>query len=1064
MKRTTLIALSLVEFIALGTVHAQAPTGAIAGVVTDATGAAIPRARVVITNKETGLKRTLVTADAGDYSAPALLPGMYEVTAEAPGFQRLAREATIEAGSTTTVTLTLQLGATTETVTVDAASPQIRYDAHEVSGVVTRPEIEGLPLNGRSFLELAKVEPGAQQPTRGSNNRAFVSLLGSPSAGNSGARTRVTVDGGSVMQVGNGGSGMGFSQEVVQEFQVSTVNFDLATGLTASGAVNIVTRSGGNQFHGSGFFFFRDHNLSAYSPLKRNAFNPDPFFQRRQFGFAVGGPIRKDRAFFFGTFERNEQRGVLSTLLLTPEFAPLSRITPSPTFANQFSVRTDFRLTDRHYAFLRHSHEGIFAFGLTSANPPGSNPYPSAWTRQPGWADQSILGLTSQLRPNLVNDLRFSYFFVSSSEQTPPEADCPGCLGIGAPSITVSNTDLFIGRSGTTTVLGRRYHLNDIVAWQKGRHRVRFGGDWETTRGGRTDLNDEPVTMILFSPARVREYNALPSTPPDLRIPLPASFLTLNDVLQLPVRNFTVGIGDPLVPQKGFGNTPIALLVHLFYQDTWRLHARFTVNYGLGWTYDAPFNYDLAKPAYLAPILGAAGLTLTRKNWRNFSPSAGFAWSPREDAKTVIRGGAGIYYDFQAPFGLADPERVSLGPRGAGRGKYLSTGIPNPLTGIPGVPLGTLLDFRNPTLFTGATLMQALPAIRAALAQQRGDPNNRDFSVTNIEADKQGSVADSYLPSTSATHASLGVEREIVRDLVISADFVFRQFIHFGTGPGGATGIDLNHFSSARGPVLCKCTVAQRSDPKARCSLGPILVFSAIGRARYLGLLVRADKRFSHGWQLLGSYAYSRNAGNNFGNGFDNDNPLANHGPLDRDIRHILNLSGLVQLPLRFQLAFVVTYNSKAPFSAFLGSLQGGLDLNGDGTRGDLLPGTKVNQFNRGLGKEDLRRLVDEFNRNYAGKKDALGGDIRSITLPANFEFGDRLLTHDLRLSRDFVFGERWRLTLIGEVFNLFNIANLSGHSGNLLAPGFGQPTSRVTQVFGSGGPRAFQLAARVSF
>jgi hypothetical protein len=260
--------------------------------------------------------------------------------------------------------------------------------------------------------------------------------------------------------------------------------------------------------------------------------------------------------------------------------------------------------------------------------------------------------------------------------------------------------------------------------------------------------------------------------------------------------------------------------------------------------------------------------------------------------------------------------------------------------------------------------------------------------------------------------------------------------------------------------VLPKCTAAQRSDPKALCSLGPILVFSAIGRARYLGLRVRADKRLSHRWQLLASYAYSSNVGNNFGNGFDNDNPLANHGPLDRDIRHILNLSGLVQLPLRFQLAFVVIYQSKPRFSAFLG----GLDLNGDGTTGDLLPGTRVNQFNRGSGKEDLRRLVDEFNQNYAGKKDMKGSDIQLIRLPGNFEFGDRFLTHDLRLSRVFTFSERWRLTLIGEVFNLFNIANLSGHSSDLLAPGFGQPTSRVTQVFGSGGPRAFQLAARVSF
>jgi hypothetical protein len=140
------------------------------------------------------------------------------------------------------------------------------------------------------------------------------------------------------------------------------------------------------------------------------------------------------------------------------------------------------------------------------------------------------------------------------------------------------------------------------------------------------------------------------------------------------------------------------------------------------------------------------------------------------------------------------------------------------------------------------------------------------------------------------------------------------------------------------------------------------------------------------------------------------------------------------------------------------------VDLNGDGTYADLLPGTRVNQFNRGLGKGDLRRLADEFNQTYAGKQDAQGGDIPPITLPSKFEFGDSFLTQDLRLSRNFIFHHRWRMTLMGEAFNLFNIGNLSGRSGDLLGAGFGQLTSRVTQVFGSGGPRAFQIGARVSF
>ena len=200
--------------------------------------------------------------------------------------------------------------------------------------------------------------------------------------------------------------------------------------------------------------------------------------------------------------------------------------------------------------FVRYSHEGSFAYA-----PGNGGGYPSAWPRQNEWADQSILGLTSQLSAGLVNDVRFSYFFVSFAQHPPEVADCPTCLGIGAPSIT-AGPDLSIGSSGTVAVLGRRYHLNDVVSWQKGLHHIRFGGDWETTRGGRTSFGDEPLTMNLFSPQDVRDFNS--QQPPNLQIPLPASFLTLPEILQLPLQNFSVGIGDPFVPQAGFGNARVS--------------------------------------------------------------------------------------------------------------------------------------------------------------------------------------------------------------------------------------------------------------------------------------------------------------------------------------------------------------------------------------------------------------------------------------------------------------------------------------------------------------------------
>ena len=1048
MKKTLVVILTL-ELITFATLHAQAPSGVIAGRIIDPTGAAISGARVVVMNKQTGAQRALVTTNEGDYSIPALLAGVYEVTAEAPGFRRLGREAIIEAGSTTTVDLTMQVGPATDSVTVEGASPQMHYDTYGVGGVVTHTQIQGLPLNGRSFLELAKLEPGAQPPTRASNNRTFVPVLGQ-TMGGSGRGTRVTIDGGSIMAIGNGGSAMGFSQEVVQEFQISTVNFDLTTGLTDGGSVNVVTRSGSDALHGTAFYFFRDHHLAAYPALKRDPGNPNPFFQRRQFGFALGGPVRRDRLFFFANWERNEQRGVGATTLFGQDFAHFSRITATPLFGDQLSVRVDGRIANAHTAFVRYSHDGSHAFAPTTATLNPKFSYPSNWTRQQAWVDQSMLGVTSVLRPTLVNDLRFSYFFISSSETSPTEQDCPGCLGLGAPDITIAEANLEIGRSLVSHNLGRRFDLNNALAWQRGTHRVRFGVEWEHNRGGQVNPFTNPQ-IALFSHQQAQRAD----------IPVPAAFNTVDDILQLPLKTVTLlPIGDdPRVPQEGGGKVRKWNTLRLYFQDAWRLHPRLTLNYGLGWSIDRNLNYDLSKPALLAPILGPDGLGPTRKQWKNFSPLLGLAWTPSSNGKTVIRAGAGIFYDFLFLFGL-DAERALLGPPGLGQPTVTGSSITCPVS--PVCPPGTPLDFKSPTLFTGANLMAILPAVRADLLQKLA---NADRSVQAIQVTKTGTLNPANVPIPSALHVNLGLQREITRDFVVSADLAYRHFIHLALGGDAVTGgaIDLNHFDSVRGPVIPKCIGAQRDDPQALCSNGPINVTTPAGRVTYKGLLVRADKRLSHGFQFLGSYAYSSNTGTNPngpGSGFNLDNWFENRGPVATDVTHIVNLAGVAQLPWRFELGLNFSVSSVPPFSAYIG----GIDFNGDGTKNDLLPGTTVNAFNRGMGRADLEHLVAQFNQTYAGRKDAQGASVPRVTLPASYSFGHSFQALDLRLSRSFLFQEHWRLSLIGEVFNLYNAANLSGYSGDLTSSGFGQATSRFTQVFGSGGPRAFQLAARVIF
>jgi hypothetical protein len=1041
---------------------AQSPVGTIGGIVRDPSSSVIAGAALHAASRTTGQVRTTASAENGDYSFPALPAGDYDVTVEADGFQRTMRTVTVEAGTTTRADFDLAIGPLADSAAVSAASPQIHYEAAGVTGLVTHDDVERLPLNGRSFLELAKLEPGVQAPLATNRNRTLVPVLGAPATNVSGVR--FTLDGGSVTSVAFGGAQMGFSQEVVQEFQVSSVNADLSAGMSNAGAINVVTRAGGNTRQGTAFYFFRDHHISAYPALNRDPANADPYFERQQFGFALGGPIRRNRLFYFASWERNDQQAVSSTALLASDFAHLNRVTPNPLLGDLFSVRLDARLSDAHTVLVRYSHDGSTAFGPAASNSGGSpSAYPSTWNHLQTSADQALIGITSILRSTVINDFRASFFGIRVLTTAAGVQDCPGCLGIGAPSITIQQTGVAFGNSNETDNLEGRFHFVESLTWQRGAHRVRLGADWERNSDQNLIRQNDPVSMTLFSPDQVRTYNA--GVPPGPQIPLPASFNTLDDILQLPLQYLTIGIGDPGVPQQGGGIARRWNTVSLYGEDAWRPRERLTLTYGLGWSFDSGiFNHDLSKPALLAPILGSDGLGPTRSNWTNFSPVLGATWTPSDDGRTVLHASAGRYFGPQGLTSSLDNERVALGPPGLGRQTYDSRGnsILNPLLDIPGVPPGTPLYFKDtPTLFTGADLITVLPTIRAGLAQSL---SSAPPGVQAIQITKQAVAAifPVNVPDPSAVHVNVGLQREIARGLVVSADLVYRHFIH---APQNGGSFDANHINSVREPAIPKCTADQKADPQALCSTGMIMVQEVPYRATHRVLVLRAEKRFSNGFQILGSYTYSHNVGTVAGNGFNLEDWLQNSGPIDPT--HILNVAGVAELPLRFELGFNFSYSSAPPFSAYVG----GIDFNGDGTgstgtnAGDLLPGTTANAFNKGMNSSDLVRLVDQFNQTYAGTKDAQGALIPRITLPAQYSLDDNFHSLDLRLSRSFMLGPHQPLTLIVEAFNVYNAANLSGYSGDLTKPDtFGQPTMRVTQTFGSGGPRSFQLAARVAF
>lgn len=1030
----------------------QVPTGGLRGLVSDDTDAVIPRAEVTATNVENGLRRTALTASDGVYVIAGLPPGTYVVAAKATGFRTVEQTGVVPAGGDTKVDVKLPVGVVDQSIEVTSDTPPLNYETHGIAGGVSRFQIVNLPLNGREFLQLATLEPGvAAAPGAGYFTRRIdVAILGGAPE-----QTRVTMDGGPIYGPVAGGTPQNFSQEVVQEFQISSANFDLTTGLTGSGAVNVATRYGGNDLHGSGFYYFRDHNMAAYPGLRREPTNPDPFFARRQTGFNLGGPIKKDRIFFFSTFEHLNQDGVETVQPRVPEFAGLGGIFQNRLTGNQATARIDARLNNSHTLFLRYSHDGNDGF----APPAGQDSLPSNWSVNKNWSDQSIVSLTSALRPNVTNELRFSYWYWHTRNLIPTSGDCPGCLGLGMPEIRILGTDFAAGNYTLSPQGGdfRRYHFADNLTWQAGSHQIRFGGEWQFDRGDGFLTLVEPASMVLYSPQAVRAYNADPSVPLQARIPLPSSFRTYNDLLQLPLASVNIGFGDSRQPPSfDFGTARKDHIVRLYWQDRWRVTPRLSVNYGVAYHVQARLaNHDLSKPDLLTPLLGASGLTATARDRNNFAPSLGVVWTPTRDQKTVIRAGAGMYYDLPLASQRLQ-ERSTLGPRGTGRVVVDGSLIQNPIPNIPTVPLGRPLNFRTtPTQFTGTILSSILPNIRRTLVQQFGDLTNTDLSVRNIDAFKQGSgiIAGDFVAPYSL-HFNVGVQRELARDFVITADFVLRRSVHQNTGS-----IDLNRWNSAAGPVITRCAGQQALDPRARCSTGPIGVQFSAGRSRYQGLLLKVDRRWASRYQFSLAYALASSVG--LEQVISNDNWFAGYGPTDADRRHSLTVSGIVDLPWGLRLSSISTFASRPPFRAQLF----GLDLNGDGTTNDLLSGIGWNELNRGVGIGGLRSRVQSFNSTVAGARTPTGQLIPTVTLPNQFALADRFFSMDFRLGKIIRFGERYELNVFAEVFNALNVANLTGYGTNVLDPSsFGQPASRITQVFGPGGPRAFQLGARFNF
>ncbi len=1140
---------------------AQTTNGNLRGTVADQNGAVLPNAIVVVKNRGTNAERKVTTNSEGNYAVDNLPPGEYEIRVEAQGFQKQLKPFNLQTAASVEENFALTVGSSSETVVVTSDAAQVNTSDYKVDGVITRERIENLPLNGRSFLSLAALEPGvdvtfdANPGAGGVNNYFRVSIAGSTST-----LTRISVDGANVNDRITGGTAQNFSQETVQEFQISTFNFDLSVGNTSSGAVNIVSRTGGNQFHGSGFFFFRDHNIAAFPAFRRpddpTAFNPgvnnpdlrkrlfDPFFARRNMGVNVGGPIKKDKLFFFTNFEYTNQVGAQTISFTNPLYAGFSHVGQLPFHGKLFNTRLDYKLNSKHTLYLRYSQD-------RNTNLSGGGNLESTWTSSNNYADQTNLGVTSVLRPTLVNEFRASYSFFSNQLRPPNSEECSNplyCFNLNGPRIGGFGLTLGNDNNVTQSRLLRTYQLNENIYWQKGSHRIRFGGNWEHLYGHGSWARIYQGTFNLFSPETLATQNptlyaALPATLRTATAGLP----TFADILKLPVSgSISVSVGDAGQPPAYRGKEAARNDAYrLYFQDTWQIRPRFSFNYGLAWSFDDNIiSHDLNKPEYLRPVLGGANadLSATRYDYNNFQPAIGFAWTIGKSGKTVIRGGSGIYHASPNSFYTRLGERGFLGPAGNGLVPFNSQLVANPFAGTPTPGVTALqpatLNFTTPTSFTGQNAANLIPSIRASLLSRWG--GGTDLSIRGVEVIKQalGAAGEGIFSSDLTTgytfHVTAGIQREIARNMILTADFVMRRAVHFG-GTEAGFGVDLNRAarplvvatdpltqvvttSPLARPIIPFCTTtAQTNDPKFQCSTGAILGYWSGISTRYTGLLVKLDKRFSGGWQFTGSYALSRYVNNvNVGpGGVTPDNLYETAGIAGNDIPHRFTFSGFYEVPkykgdnklLRglansWQVGLISDMRSRPTLNPTLG-----LDADGDGVSRLLLPGIPWNSFGRGKSASDIQAAVSKYNADVVSRSKPIPANPTTaqlaactlivdgqrlcaprtqqnqayplIYLPPGFSNGDPFFSQDVRLTRLIQIGEKVKISLIAEGFNVFNIANLNGYGSGLnslaiklpeqaTAPvqqaTFGQPGGRVNPIFGTGGPRAFQFAARLTF
>ena len=972
------------------TLYAQNPRGSLRGTVQDATGARIASAKIVAQLAGSSVQRGTTSEDRGEFRLDDLLPGNYRITVTAGGFAPAEAEVSIAVANVCDITVTMKLAATSQTVTVQGSSSSITTEITDTSsavrgGVVGSRDLETLPLPARSFANIAYLVPGTEPVEPSDPTKARITAVST--GGSSGLNNELSVDGAEDSDDWIGGFLQNFSPDGVQEFAVRTSNEDADTGWTTAGSVVITTKRGSNDWHGSGAFFDRQAALNARFPIENPAPNPKQPFSRQNYVGTIGGPVVKDKVWFFTSFENvHEDASIAYSPASTTQFDALAELAseglitgipsipvpatvPIPFRDYLSSLRFDWAQTPKSNWFLRISSDNYLTHNALVQQ--ATLPSTGLLTHNNYWnvAVSNSYAFNSTWLGNLVLDASLLHLTQTRNSDLGFAIQFP----FSVTALTVSGFETFGDNQFATPITlfpdlrnqdkyQFRYDLSHVVR----DHALKFG----------IDFIHEPVLGGAFA-STPEQFTTYPSNPdcyinppgPDcggITTALPF-YYTPPSAMCNPEPTTGSGISCTFTPAGDGSFSQNIQRLGLYAEDSWRVSRQLTVNYGLRYqaTWGLFIGSGRGEPDNSAYVtLRALDITtvpgVPSDYRKQIAPRLGIAYSPGSSGKTVIRAGFGLYYDDLAQNGWA--------------------------TAFQGV--------NNSNFTTGTCSLVGGPGTYAL--------SGAGCLIGGSGA--TGNLVGSSYKTPYAIHTTGGVQHAFNQHWLMSADYVHEQGNH------GYRGFPYSGGTNLFTPLISTSEPPKEYAADQQAVVPNVNVFESDNRSSYNGLLLHMQGNM-HRFELVANYQLSKaqtwgcllgelfdyvdgvcpnqpgtpNAGllNAFGQG--------DYGPSGEDVRHRFVLAGTFHIPGGFELSTVNQVESARPITITNANNTDRIYVNGAYTGLDIFRGTPYIQSDLRVTRpfkikehwqvDPFIEFFDLFNRNNPGANFAV--NVAQLPVPA---------------------------------------------------------------------------------